>query len=119
MTKPTTYNKLVRDRIPDIISDHGERPEFVVLDAVGFQKALRQKLVEGARELSVARAEREVENELVDLYEILRAFEKVYGLRHSDLIDWQEKKRQERGGFDKRIYLVRTVPRTETKAKKS
>lgn len=119
MKKAITYNKLVRDRIPDIIADHGERPEFVILDEIGFQKSLRQKLIEEARALAEAREARDIENELIDLYEILNTFEKVYHLRHSDLIDWQEKKRQERGGFDKRIYLIRTVPRAEIKRPKS
>lgn len=119
MKKAITYHKLVRDRIPDIIADHGERPEFVILDEIDFQKSLRQKLVEEARELADAREVRDVENKLVDLYEILRTFEKLYHLRHSDVIEWQEKKRQERGGFDKRIYLIRAVTRPESKGSKS
>lgn len=44
------YNKLVRDRIPEIIAADGKHAVTVGLDEVGFVAALRVKLVEEAQE---------------------------------------------------------------------
>jgi hypothetical protein len=44
------YNKLVRDRIPEIIGCRGDRAVTRVLDAAGYRDALLAKLVEEARE---------------------------------------------------------------------
>ena len=40
------YNKIVRDKIPEIIAKRGERAEIVRLEGEALIKALRQKLVE-------------------------------------------------------------------------
>ncbi|USN53750.1 MAG: nucleoside triphosphate pyrophosphohydrolase [Candidatus Nomurabacteria bacterium] len=103
-----TYNKLVRDLIPEIIAEDGYHAEIRVLDEVEYLKALREKLFEEAKELAEAPDVTAITNELIDLYEVLAAFEKAYGLRHSEVIELQEKKRAERGGFKKRLFLVRT-----------
>jgi predicted house-cleaning noncanonical NTP pyrophosphatase (MazG superfamily) len=51
------YNKLVRDRIPEIIGSRGDRAGHPVLDAAGYRDALLAKLVEEAREATGPRAE--------------------------------------------------------------
>jgi len=106
--KATTYNKLVRDRIPEIIERNGERAEIRILDDIDYLKALRAKLLEEAKGLAEAPDITAITNELIDCYEILGAFEKAYGLRHSTLIELQERKHRDRGGFAKRIFLIRT-----------
>jgi predicted house-cleaning noncanonical NTP pyrophosphatase (MazG superfamily) len=111
MKKPSkgiTYNKLVRDLIPEIIERNGDRAEVRILDQIEYLKALRAKLLEEAKELADAPDVESITNELIDCYEILAAFEKAYGLRHSTLIDLQERKRRDRGGFTKRVFLIRT-----------
>ncbi len=109
--KGITYNKLVRDRIPEIIERNGDHAEIRILDQIDYLKALRVKLLEEAKGLADAPDVESITNELIDCYEILTAFEKAYGLRHSTLIDLQERKRRDRGGFSKRIFLIRTEPR--------
>jgi predicted house-cleaning noncanonical NTP pyrophosphatase (MazG superfamily) len=44
------YNKLVRDRIPEIIGSHGDRAVTRVLDEADYREALPAKLVEEAQE---------------------------------------------------------------------
>ncbi|MDP3985475.1 MAG: nucleoside triphosphate pyrophosphohydrolase [bacterium] len=44
------YNKLVRDKIPDIIRSHGRHPEMRILSDDEYRKFLRLKLVEEAGE---------------------------------------------------------------------
>lgn len=41
-----TYNKLVRDKIPDIIKADNRRPNFRILDEDEYKKELNKKLVE-------------------------------------------------------------------------
>lgn len=108
--KTTTYNKLVRDRIPEIIERNGDRAEIRILDDIDYLKALRAKLLEEVKDLVDAPDLNSITNELIDCYEILAAFEKAYGFGHASLIELQERKRRERGGFAKRVFLVRTVP---------
>ncbi|MFH0853627.1 MAG: nucleoside triphosphate pyrophosphohydrolase [bacterium] len=110
MGKSITYNKLVRDFIPEIVKEDGMRAEVKILDDIDYVKALNEKLVEEAKELVNAPDENAIKNEIIDLYEVLYAMEKFHGFRHSELIDLQEKKRNERGGFKKKIFLIKTDP---------
>lgn len=40
------YNKLVRDKIPEIISDNGEKPIVRILNDTEYKEALEKKLYE-------------------------------------------------------------------------
>jgi predicted house-cleaning noncanonical NTP pyrophosphatase (MazG superfamily) len=73
------YNKLVRDRIPEIIGSRGDRAVTRVLDEAGYQNVLLTKLVEEAQEASGARAE-ELPAELADVLEVLQALAKTLGM---------------------------------------
>jgi predicted house-cleaning noncanonical NTP pyrophosphatase (MazG superfamily) len=53
----TNYNKLVRDRIPEIIQVAGQEYSVEVMAETEFQQALRKKLVEEAQEAAVADSE--------------------------------------------------------------
>jgi len=44
----TTYGKLIRDRIPEVLEAEGLRYEVVPLDGEGFRAALLAKLLEEA-----------------------------------------------------------------------
>ncbi len=68
-----TYNKLIRDNIPAIITATGKPFETAAYDEVSYQQALRQKLVEEAEEVLAAKNEAEVVKEIADLYEVVDA----------------------------------------------
>jgi len=53
--KKVIYNKLIRDRIPEIIADNGASCKTRTLNKVEFQAELKKKVVEEATELSCAR----------------------------------------------------------------
>ncbi len=99
----TVYNKLVRDRIPDIIEADGETPitERVVDDA--YHEALREKLDE---EVAEYQETGDVE-ELADVLEVVYALGEQQGVDRSALEEKREQKRAERGGFDRGIVLKR------------
>ena len=94
------YNKLVRDRIPEIIGSRGDRAVTRVLDEADYRDALLAKLVEEAREASSARAE-ELPAELADVLEVLQALAKALGMTWEQLLALAANKRTRREALSK------------------
>jgi predicted house-cleaning noncanonical NTP pyrophosphatase (MazG superfamily) len=102
------YDKLVRDLIPDIISQHGSTCGVDRLDEdEAFRGALRAKLIEEAREAAHA-PDAELATELADLLEVVDAIVEAYGLTSETVRALQQERRAERGGFTKRVRLLWT-----------
>ena len=98
------YHKLVRDGIPRIIEADGGKPVTRVLDQAGYLAALWAKLLEEAEEAQAA-PDRQLRAELADVLEVLRALATAHGLNWEDVEAEAARKRDERGGFDQRIFL--------------
>ena len=98
------YHKLVRDGIPRIIEAGGGQPVTRVLDQAGYLAALRAKLMEEAGEAQAA-PDGQLRSELADVLEVLRALAAAYGMSWEDVEAEAVNKRDERGGFDRRIFL--------------
>jgi predicted house-cleaning noncanonical NTP pyrophosphatase (MazG superfamily) len=75
-----------------------------VLDQAGYQAALRTKLLEEAREAQAA-PEGLLASELADVLEVLKALTAAHDMSWEDVVSEADRKRAERGGFDKRIFL--------------
>ncbi len=106
---PVTGGKLVRDRIPELIETGGGHPVTRVLDAAGFRRALVAKLVEEAREAQDASAD-ELPAELADVLEVLCALIEDIGMTWEDLTRLADRKRGQRGGFARRLFLESVEP---------
>lgn len=104
-----TYNKLVRDRIPEIIGEQNTACTFKILTDEEYLTALDAKLDE---ELAEYRQSGDVE-ELADLIEVIYAIAKARGRGSVWLDDKRRTKAAERGRFDKKIMLlsVEEVPK--------
>lgn len=95
------YNKLVRDKITDIIEADGRIAKYRILDNNEYRKELNSKLQEEVKEYL---DDNNVE-ELADIVEV------IYGILNSLDVTIDEfekvriKKQEERGAFNKRIYL--------------
>jgi predicted house-cleaning noncanonical NTP pyrophosphatase (MazG superfamily) len=98
-----TYNKLVRDRIPDMIQAAGQEYATEVMSLEDYQQALREKLIEEAQEAADAS---DLIGELADLYEVMDALINFYGIEPDAIGAEQRRKRDERGGFSQRIRLL-------------
>lgn len=94
------YNKLVRDRIPDIIAAQGKSCDFRMLTDAEYLEALDKKLDE---ELAEYHESGNIE-ELADLMEVIYAIARAKG--HPLLDEIRRKKNIERGGFTKKIMLL-------------
>ena len=103
-----TFNKLVRDNIPDKILSNGEEVVTRILDDSEYEEELYKKLLEETDEVICAKSEDEVLEELADVLEVIQAIAKLNGKTIEDVIETANQKRQKRGGFEKRIFLEKT-----------
>lgn len=105
MQTKTFYRKLVRDKLPEIISATGGKYEIRKLSEAEFESELKQKLIEEAKELQNAPSH-EVVDELADVLELVKQIAKLYKISFKDVTARQTARRQSRGGFAKRIFLI-------------
>lgn len=95
--------KLIRDRLPDIMRSQGLAVFDRRLDDVEYLDALGEKLIEEAHEVRLARPD-EIVWELADVLEVVHALAQAHGLTLQDVEAARLAKRAERGGFDDRVY---------------
>lgn len=95
------YNKLVRDRIPEIIEADGKTCVCETLSQDQYIAVLDAKLNE---ELAEYQESKSLE-ELADLLEVMGAVVKARGYTWEQLTAIRKKKLEDRGGFEKRILL--------------
>ncbi|WP_191562164.1 nucleoside triphosphate pyrophosphohydrolase [Metabacillus idriensis] len=101
-----TYNKLVRDRIPEVIERTGKSFQTTILSQEEYIKELKKKSYEELEEYMEAENNEEALEELADLLEILHAFAAVHGSSLDKVEEIRKKKAEKRGGFQERIFLV-------------
>ena len=65
------YNKLVRDNIPEIIKNNGEKPIITILDDIRYKEELEKKLYEEYLEVIESSGDSRIE-ELADMLEIIK-----------------------------------------------
>lgn len=94
--------KLVRDRIPDIIrEDRGKAAPFRIASPEEYHQLLTLKLREEVGEYLSDRDPLE----LADIMEVVHALAEESGLTLLRLEAMREKKARERGGFRRRIVM--------------
>ena len=95
------YNKLVRDRIPEIIEADGVHCEYHVASAEEYERLLHAKLLEEANEfIREPNAE-----ELADILEVVDALRNHHRISINDIKHQKMMKRSNRGGFDMKYIL--------------
>ena len=102
------YNKLVRDKIPNIIKEKGETPVIKVLDEINYKKELEKKLYEEYKEVMEAIGDDRVE-ELADMLEVIRALASLENKNLNDIIALAAKKNENRGAFEEKIFLEKVI----------
>jgi predicted house-cleaning noncanonical NTP pyrophosphatase (MazG superfamily) len=96
-----TYNKLVRDKIVDIIEQSGHTCTWETLSSEQYVKMLDDKLREEMNEYLQSNS---VE-ELADIVEVINAILAYRDMSADDFDRMRLSKRNERGGFEKRVFL--------------
>jgi predicted house-cleaning noncanonical NTP pyrophosphatase (MazG superfamily) len=101
-----TYNKLVRDRIPEIIEKEGKTYKTVILDDNQFKLEIRKKLKEEVQEYLNAENDKESVEELADALEVIHVLAEAHGVSIQEVEQVRKTKAKERGGFQEKIFLI-------------
>ncbi|TYP69635.1 nucleoside triphosphate pyrophosphohydrolase [Paenibacillus methanolicus] len=101
-----TYNKLVRDKIPQVIAATGATFRTMVLSEVDYHRELNRKLHEELEEFLAAKSPQESLEEMADMLEVIRALATMHGATWEQLESIRAAKADKRGGFEERVYLI-------------
>ena len=97
------FNKLVRDKIPEIMIGKGCKPVTRILNNEEYILELNKKLLEEVNEY----LESGEVLELADITEVLLAILKHKKSSFEEMNKIREKKANKRGSFDNKIFLIR------------
>jgi len=103
--KKVFHRKLIRDKIPQVIEAAGDKYEVRIMGKREYEKELKKKLVEEAKELNETPKEKLL-NEMADVLELLKSISEFYKINFKLVEEKQVQKRKERGGFKKRLFLI-------------
>ena len=98
------HNKLVRDRIPEIIENDHKTCATRILNDEEYLKCLKSKLLEECNEVIDAEGE-DIKKEIADVLEVLEALENTLHIDQQEIMSIKEKKAHNNGAFNKKIYL--------------
>jgi len=101
------FNKLVRDKIPQIIEESGEICEFTRLDQETFAVELKKKLQEEVVEYLASSNDESAIEELADVLEVVHSLAKTHNVSMEEVEKIRQKKLEVRGGFDAKYFLIR------------
>ena len=108
MEKVRIYDKLVRDRIPEVIESNGDIP-IRTLGKEEYRRELMWKLQEEVNEVLNANSKEQLIEELADVLEVLKSIAKLENKSMADVIEVAQQNKLVKGGFEKRIYLEKTI----------
>lgn len=95
------YQKLVRDKIPELIRGQNEKPIFRILEDGEYIRCLEEKLDEEVAEFHKDRCVQE----LADILEVVLALAESQGCSWEELVEIAREKREKRGAFREKIFL--------------
>lgn len=99
--KKIKYNKLVRDCIPEIIIENGGKCKTQTLSKNEFEEKLYDKLNEEVIEF----IGKPCAEEIADILEVIETLAKIHKISLDEIKIAKAKKKTERGGFNKRLFL--------------
>lgn len=100
------YNKLVRDRIPEVIESTGKQFSTRILNDDEYIKELKKKSFEELNEYINTVNDNDAIEELADLLEIIHALAEFHGTSFEEVDKVRQNKAQKRGGFKEKIFLI-------------
>jgi len=100
------YRKLIRDNIPYIMDEKSVEYETTVVLGEEYRLELKRKLVEESEEVSHVNTKGELIDELADVLEVVRAFQKEYEIDDQLLSQKVQDRLEKKGGFSKKIFLI-------------
>ena len=98
-------NKLVRDKVPSLVTKDGGSYTLQLLSPLEHQTQITKKLVEEIKEYSEAPSKEKALEELVDIVELIHAALKLHDVSVEQFEALRLDKKKRKGGFEKGIYL--------------
>lgn len=108
MKKEIIYKKLIRDKIPEICEADGWIPKTRILNEEKFIVELKKKILEEVKELNKGKTNEDLIDELADIQEIIDEILLLKKVKFSEFRKLQIRKRIKRGGFKKKLFLIKT-----------
>lgn len=99
------HRKLIRDKIPEIIEADNGKYELRVMEEDEFRKELKKKLIEEVKEVIEAEKS-ELGKELADVLELIKSIAESENISFELIEEKQKQRREERGGFKKKLFLI-------------
>lgn len=109
MNKIKTFNKLVRNKIPEIITANGSRAETKILNDYEYLKCLNEKLIEECTEVIHANDKESKSEELADVLEVIYSIADIFEIKIEEIEKIRINKKKERGGFNSKILLKNVI----------
>jgi predicted house-cleaning noncanonical NTP pyrophosphatase (MazG superfamily) len=94
--------KLVRDKIPEIIKEKGEIPQFYIAEESEYKMRLNEKLQEEVDEYLAD----ENKEEIADILEVIDAICLANRFDKAEIEKIKIEKKEKRGSFGKKIILI-------------
>ncbi len=99
------YNKLCRDRVPQIIRDKGFDCEVREVEHDEYKREIIRKVFEEASGVSNHTSRESLMKELADLLVTINAVKNEFEISDADVTEAMTKSLVEKGGYEKRQYL--------------
>jgi predicted house-cleaning noncanonical NTP pyrophosphatase (MazG superfamily) len=99
------YNKLCRDRVPDIIIGKGFECGVREVDHDEYKREIVRKVFEEASGVSNHLGRSSLVKELSDLVITIDAVKKEFGITEEELAEAVEKSIEDKGGYEDKLYL--------------
>jgi predicted house-cleaning noncanonical NTP pyrophosphatase (MazG superfamily) len=99
-------NKLWRDKAHFMLQDTGSIIHTKKLDDEQFAQELRVKLLEETLEVQAATTDKELQEEIADVFEVLDTIMRLHNISQQEVRSIQQAKRELRGGLNDRIFVT-------------
>lgn len=106
--KTKKYNKLIRDKIPEVCLRNGAIPEVrMAKNDEEYRLYLQKKIQEEALEITEENDTNKLKEEIADLIEVSNCLIKILGFSKKEIEKIRKEKNRERGSFRKRLILLK------------
>ncbi len=100
------HNKLIRDKIPEIIKKDGRKYKIRTLNDEEYKKELLRKIVEESQEVLKTNGDKEeLIKEIGDVLEVIDYLINIFKINRKEIEEIRLERKKSRGGFDKKIFL--------------
>lgn len=103
------YNKLVRDKIPEIIKKSSRKPIIEKLNQYDYVQALKVKLNEEVNEYLKVDNDKNAIEELADILEVIYSLAEIHNTTKDELELVRLLKEEKCGGFKDGIFLIKVI----------